>query len=87
MLQCRSGKRTGQGAVKIAVEMVNEGLVDISSAIKMVEPGHLDQLLHPQVHKKNITLFLVIIKFLTCKLRIFLIFLNSLRILLHTKTM
>lgn len=51
MLQCRSGKRTGKGAVKIAVDMVNEGLVDSRSAIKMVEPQHLDQLLHPQVHK------------------------------------
>lgn len=49
MLQCRSGKRTGKGAVKIAVDMVNEGLVDTRSAIKMVEPQHLDQLLHPQV--------------------------------------
>ncbi|WJX96057.1 pyruvate, phosphate dikinase [Trifolium repens] len=48
MLQCRSGKRTGKGAIKIAVDMVNEGLVDIRSAIKMVEPQHLDQLLHPQ---------------------------------------
>ncbi|KAL1807362.1 hypothetical protein ACET3Z_024352 [Daucus carota] len=48
MLQCRSGKRTGQGAVKIAVDMVNEGLVDARTAIKMVEPQHLDQLLHPQ---------------------------------------
>ncbi|XP_057957151.1 pyruvate, phosphate dikinase, chloroplastic isoform X2 [Malania oleifera] len=48
MLQCRSGKRTGQGAVKIAVDMVNEGLVDTRAAIKMVEPQHLDQLLHPQ---------------------------------------
>lgn len=50
MLQCRAGKRTGKGAVKIAVDMVNEGLVDKPSAIKMVEPQHLDQLLHPQVH-------------------------------------
>lgn len=50
MLQCRSGKRTGKGAVKIAVDMVNEGLVDMASAIKMVEPQHLDQLLHPQVY-------------------------------------
>lgn len=49
MLQCRSGKRTGIGAVKIAVDMVNEGLVDRRAAIKMVEPQHLDQLLHPQV--------------------------------------
>ncbi|KZV56175.1 Pyruvate orthophosphate dikinase isoform 1 [Dorcoceras hygrometricum] len=48
MLQCRSGKRTGKGAVKIAVDMVNEGLVDSRTAIKMVEPQHLDQLLHPQ---------------------------------------
>lgn len=48
MLQCRSGKRTGKSAVKISVDMVNEGLVDIRSAIKMVEPQHLDQLLHPQ---------------------------------------
>ncbi|KAK9287727.1 hypothetical protein L1049_016167 [Liquidambar formosana] len=48
MLQCRSGKRTGKGAVKIAVDMANEGLVDSRSAIKMVEPQHLDQLLHPQ---------------------------------------
>ncbi|XP_019181574.1 PREDICTED: pyruvate, phosphate dikinase 2 isoform X2 [Ipomoea nil] len=48
MLQCRSGKRTGKGAVKIAVDMVEEGVVDIPTAIKMVEPQHLDQLLHPQ---------------------------------------
>ncbi|GAB4851185.1 hypothetical protein Ancab_030479 [Ancistrocladus abbreviatus] len=48
MLQCRSGKRTGKGAVRIAVDMVKEGLVDTRSVIKMVEPQHLDQLLHPQ---------------------------------------
>ncbi|KAJ1262828.1 hypothetical protein BS78_09G139800 [Paspalum vaginatum] len=48
MLQCRTGKRTGKGAVKIAVDMVDEGLVEPRQAIKMVEPGHLDQLLHPQ---------------------------------------
>ncbi|KAH7856988.1 hypothetical protein Vadar_007695 [Vaccinium darrowii] len=48
MLQCRTGKRTGACAVKIAVDMVNEGLVDTRTAIKMVEPQHLDQLLHPQ---------------------------------------
>ncbi|EPS61227.1 hypothetical protein M569_13570, partial [Genlisea aurea] len=48
MLQCRTGKRTGKGAVKIAVDMVNEGLVDRREAVKMVEPQHLDQLLHPQ---------------------------------------
>ncbi|CAO2817809.1 unnamed protein product [Amaranthus hypochondriacus] len=48
MLQCRSGKRTGKGAVKIAVDLVNEGIVDTNTAVKMVEPQHLDQLLHPQ---------------------------------------
>ncbi|CAM6129227.1 unnamed protein product [Calypogeia fissa] len=48
MLQCRGGKRTGAGAVKIAVDVVKEGLVDRKTAIKMVEPQHLDQLLHPQ---------------------------------------
>lgn len=49
MLQCRGGKRTGAGAVKIAVDVVKEGLVDKKAAIRMVEPQHLDQLLHPQV--------------------------------------
>ncbi|KAK4425792.1 Pyruvate, phosphate dikinase, chloroplastic [Sesamum alatum] len=48
MLQCRAGKRTGKGAVKIAVDMVNEGLVDTRAAMKLVEPQHLYQLLHPQ---------------------------------------
>ncbi len=49
MLQCRTGKRTGAGAVKIAVDMVFEGLIDKHVAIHRVEPQHLDQLLHPQV--------------------------------------
>ncbi|KAL6761223.1 Pyruvate/Phosphoenolpyruvate kinase-like domain-containing protein [Haematococcus lacustris] len=48
MLQCRSGKRTGAAAVKIAVDAVAEGLVTPEQAICMVEPTHLDQLLHPQ---------------------------------------
>lgn len=50
MLQCRVGKRTGKAAVKIAVDLVSEGIVDTRTAIKMVDPGHLDQLLHPQVY-------------------------------------
>lgn len=49
MLQCRSGKRTGAGAVKIAVDMVLENLIDKRAAVQKVEPQHLDQLLHPQV--------------------------------------
>jgi pyruvate,orthophosphate dikinase len=47
MLQTRSGKRTGFAAVKIAVDMVEEGLVDKESALMMVEPESLNQLLHP----------------------------------------
>ena len=48
MLQCRSGKRTGAGAVKMAVDFVKEGLVTKEEAVQMVEPTHVDQLLHPQ---------------------------------------
>jgi pyruvate,orthophosphate dikinase len=48
MLQTRGGKRVGQAAVKIAVDMVDEGLVETSQAIMMVRPEHLNQLLHPQ---------------------------------------
>lgn len=48
MLQTRNGKRTGQAALNIAVDMVNEGLVDEAKAVCLVEPTHLDQLLHPQ---------------------------------------
>lgn len=48
MLQCRSGKRTGKAAVTIAVDMAREGIVDTRASVKMVEPQHLDQLLHPQ---------------------------------------
>jgi pyruvate,orthophosphate dikinase len=47
MLQTRSGKRTGLAAVKIAVDMVEEGLVSREQALLMVEPEALNQLLHP----------------------------------------
>jgi pyruvate,orthophosphate dikinase len=47
MLQTRSGKRTAQAALKIAVDMAREGIIDRSTAIRRVEPGQLDQLLHP----------------------------------------
>jgi pyruvate,orthophosphate dikinase len=47
MLQTRNGKRTGQAAVKIAVDMVEEGLVSKEQALMMVEPDALNQLLHP----------------------------------------
>jgi pyruvate,orthophosphate dikinase len=53
MLQTRSGKRTATAAVKIAVDLVNEGLIDINTALLRVEPTQLDQLLHPQISPKT----------------------------------
>jgi pyruvate,orthophosphate dikinase len=47
MLQTRNGKRTGPAAVRIAVEMVDEGLINKQEAILRVDPQQLDQLLHP----------------------------------------
>jgi len=47
MLQTRNGKRTGPAAVRIAVDMVDEGLIDKKEAVLRVEPQQLDQLLHP----------------------------------------
>ncbi len=49
MLQTRTGKRTAQAAVRIAVEMVGEGLIDEATAVSRVEPAQLDQLLHPRI--------------------------------------
>ena len=49
MLQTRNGKRTGQAAVRIAVEMVEEGLIDKPTALTRVPANDLDQLLHPSV--------------------------------------
>lgn len=49
MLQTRTGKRTAAAAVKIAVDMVNEGLIDRETAVLRVEPDQLDQLLHPMI--------------------------------------
>eukprot|EP01038_Epipyxis_sp_PR26KG_P006074 gene6074-8363_t len=48
MLQTRTGKRVGPAAVKIAVDMVDEGLTTPDKAVLMVKPEHLNQLLHPQ---------------------------------------
>jgi len=47
MLQTRNGKRTAQAAVKIAVDMVEEGLIDKATAVTRLEPAQIDQLLHP----------------------------------------
>ena len=49
ILQTRDGKRTGPAAIKIATDMVDDGLVSKAHAVEnLVEPGHLEQLLHPQ---------------------------------------
>jgi pyruvate,orthophosphate dikinase len=52
MLQTRSGKRTAKAAVKIAVDMVNEGLIDKGEAVMRVTPEQVDNLLHPQYDPK-----------------------------------
>jgi pyruvate,orthophosphate dikinase len=49
VLQCRSGKRTGTAAVRIAVEMVDEGLISSEDAVRRVAPEQLEQLLHPRL--------------------------------------
>ena len=52
MLQTRNGKRTAAAAVKMAVDMVNEGLIDKKTALMRVEPKQLDDLLHPTLDPK-----------------------------------
>ncbi len=52
MLQTRNAKRTGAAAVRVAVEMVEEGVIDKATAIQRVEPAQLDQLLHPMIDPK-----------------------------------
>src|SRR5499427_5082895 len=49
MLQTRAGKRTAKAALRIAVELANEGLISRDDAVGRVEPGTLDQLLHPTI--------------------------------------
>ena len=48
MLQCRNGKRTAQAALKIACDLVEEGMISEKEAVLMIEPRNLDTLLHPQ---------------------------------------
>ena len=52
MLQTRTGKRTAAAAVRIAIEMEKEGLIDKATAVKRVDPAQLDQLLHPMIDPK-----------------------------------
>ncbi|MDO4811515.1 MAG: pyruvate, phosphate dikinase [Eubacteriales bacterium] len=48
MLQTRNGKRTAQAALKIACDLVDEGMIDEKKAVAMIDPRNLDTLLHPQ---------------------------------------
>ncbi len=54
MLQCRNGKRTGAAMVKIAMDMLREGLIDEKTAVLRCEPAKLDELLHPVFEKSAI---------------------------------
>ena len=52
MLQTRNGKRTAKSALKVAVDLANEGVITQEEAVSRVEPGALDQLLHPTLDPK-----------------------------------
>ncbi len=54
MLQCRSGKRTAQAALKIACDLVDEGMISEQQAVAMIDPRNLDTLLHPQFDAKEL---------------------------------
>ena len=54
MLQTRNGKRTAQAALKVAVDMVNEGMITTEEALLKVEPKQLDQLLHPMFSEESL---------------------------------
>ena len=53
MLQCRNGKRTGAAMVKIAMDMLREGLIDEKTAVLRCEPAKLDELLHPSSTRRR----------------------------------
>ena len=54
MLQCRNGKRTAQAALKIACDLVDEGMISKEQAVAMIDPRNLDTLLHPQFDAKTL---------------------------------
>ena len=49
LLQTRTGKRTAAAALRVAAEMVDEGLISREEAVARIDPGQLDQLLHPMI--------------------------------------
>ncbi|MBO5395073.1 MAG: pyruvate, phosphate dikinase [Clostridia bacterium] len=60
MLQTRNGKRTAKAALKIAVDLVKEGMISEKEAIMMIDPKQLDALLHPQFEAESLKKGLVI---------------------------
>lgn len=62
MLQTRSGKRTGAAMVKIAMDMLSQGMIDKKTAVLRVEPAKLDELLHPVFDSAALSKASVIIK-------------------------
>ena len=56
MLQTRNGKRTANAALKIAVDLVSEGMIDKKQAVLRIEPKQLEQLLHPNFNAKKLKL-------------------------------
>ncbi|GAB4319227.1 MAG: pyruvate, phosphate dikinase [Promethearchaeota archaeon] len=53
MLQTRTGKRTAAASVKVAIDMLDEGLIDEDEALLRVDPGSLEQLLHPRIDERG----------------------------------
>jgi pyruvate,orthophosphate dikinase len=62
MLQTRNGKRTAAAAVKLAVEMEKEGLIDKMTAVTRLEPAQIDQLLHPKFDEAELKKAVVLTK-------------------------
>jgi pyruvate,orthophosphate dikinase len=62
LLQTRNGKRTGYAAIRCAVEMESEHLIDKQTAVMRVAPEQLDQLLHPQISKKALNSSIILTK-------------------------
>ena len=54
ILQTRNGKRTAQAALKVAVDLVNEGMITEQEAVLRIEPKQLDQLLHPNFNQESL---------------------------------
>jgi len=54
ILQTRNGKRTGEAMVRIGIEMLDEGLIDAETLLKRVDPGKIEELLHPVFHREEL---------------------------------